>query len=205
MRRLSPGWRASGLGHGLAGFTALPFASRRVPCDARATGRAAELAARASRAPLKQPPQVRARSALRAPAGCPALLGSAQAPASPCPKPEASEVPAHQRLSANLASAPATPTYPRLSASPVSVRPGPTAAQAPMRRREAQDGRPRAQRASCSDLRQLFERSWRRQRSEFCRGPSVRASQGTLREAKGAAFEAGAAVGPGLTRQARRQ
>jgi len=101
----------------------------------------------------------------------------------PCPKPLATEVRACQRWHAQVC----------------VVRPGPLAAQAPMRCREAQGGRPRAQRASSSDWRHLFERSAQSARSELCRRPSARASQGTLRAAKGAAFEAGAARGPGLT------
>ncbi len=101
----------------------------------------------------------------------------------PCPKPLATEVRACQRWHARVC----------------VVRPGPMAAQAPMRRREAQGGRPRAQRASSSDWRHLFERSAQSARSELCRRPPARASQGTLRAAKGAAFEAGAAMGPGLT------
>jgi len=48
-----------------------------VPCDARVNGPAAELAARAVPAPLGQPPQVRSRSALRARADHPVLLGAA--------------------------------------------------------------------------------------------------------------------------------
>jgi len=48
---------------------------------------AAELAARPAAAPLKQLPPVRWRSALRARAGPPALLGTAQAPPRPPPPP----------------------------------------------------------------------------------------------------------------------
>lgn len=58
---------------------------------------------------------------------------------------------------------------------------------APVRWRGAQGVRPRAQRASWSDWRQLSERSGRSPRSEFCRGPLSRAPQRTPCAARGSA------------------
>jgi len=55
---------------------------------------------------------------------------------------------------------------------------------APLRRREAQGLRPRAQRPSTSDSPRLFERSERSERSELCGGPQDRASQGSRSEAQ---------------------
>ena len=60
---------------------------------------------------------------------------------------------------------------------------------APLRRREAQDLWPRAQRASSSDSAQLFERRERSERSEFCAGPQGRASQGSRRAAPAASVK----------------
>ena len=54
---------------------------------------------------------------------------------------------------------------------------------APGRRRAAQGSWPRAQRASLTDSAQLFERSERSERSEFCAGPRDRAAQGSRRAA----------------------
>jgi len=62
--------------------------------------------------------------------------------------------------------------------------------RAPVRRRDAQGLRPRAQRASSSCLSQLFERSARRARSEFCDRSQDRASQGTPAAGRGVALEA---------------
>jgi len=68
--------------------------------------------------------------------------------------------------------------------------------RAPVRRREAQGLRPRAQRASSSCLSQLFERSARRARSEFCDRSQDRASQGTPAAGRGVALEALPAAHP---------
>ena len=54
---------------------------------------------------------------------------------------------------------------------------------APLGRRGAEGLRPRAQRASTSDLPRLFERSERSERSELCGRPQDRAPQGSRREA----------------------
>jgi hypothetical protein len=59
-----------------------------------------------------------------------------------------------------------------------------------MRRRGAENSWPRAQRAMCSDSSRLSEHSERSERREFRDGPRVRAPEGTLRAAKGAASRA---------------
>jgi hypothetical protein len=66
------------------------------------------------------------------------------------------------------------------------VRPGPGA---PLRRRVAQNARPRAQRASSSDLSRLFERRAHSAQSELRDGPGGRATQGSRRAAVTAAVK----------------
>ena len=69
MRRVGPGRGSDGL----------PFAALRVPCDARVRGPVAQLATLTSFAALEQARRVRSRSALRARAPNPALLGASHA------------------------------------------------------------------------------------------------------------------------------
>ena len=60
---------------------------------------------------------------------------------------------------------------------------------APLERRVAQNARPRAQRASSSDLSRLFERRARSAQSELRDGPGGRATQGSHRAAVAAAVK----------------
>jgi hypothetical protein len=74
---------------------------------------------------------------------------------------------------------------------------------APRRRRAAQGWWPRAQRASLTDSAQLFERSERSERSEFCAGPRGRAAQGSRRAAPTATVKRPGLPGPTFAARAK--
>jgi hypothetical protein len=141
------------------------FAARPLRCSVDRP--AAKLASLTAFVPLKQSPQVSARSA-------PSARGR-----SPC----ASQEPPDSRPSLPgppLGHAPTTEVF-----DPTHATTGAARLRAGSRggeyrdAREAQRLRPRAQRASCTDSPRVSERSERSERSEFRGGPLARASQGT--------------------------
>lgn len=160
----------------------------RLPCGARGRGPAVELASRPSAAALRQRRRVGSRSALRARAPTPALLGDPQARRNAPPRasrgtPTRTNSPTSQRSGQPRPNAGARP------GARTGIRPG-TRGGSPRSfaaagawgrglwgRREAQRPGWRAQRASQTDPPSLSERSALRAPSEFDGATRPRASQ----------------------------
>ena len=131
----------------------------RLPCGARDRGPAVELASRPLGAALRQRRRVGSRSALRARAPTPALLGDPQARRGTPPP-----------ASRNLQDLP-------VRSDPIPLATAGAWGQGRWERREAQWPGWRAQRASKTDPPSLSERSGQRSRSEFDGATRPRASQ----------------------------
>ena len=159
------------------------FATLRLPCAARARGPAAQLATLTAFAALEHARRVRSRSALRARAPNPVLLGASHARQSlpGCPVAE------------TMVACAASNTDPVAGKVPGGAWAGRMGAAEERR----SSGRARIGRASSSDSSHLSERSERSERSELCDGPEDRAPQGTRSAAKGQPSE----PGPGSTRR----
>jgi len=164
------GGRAEGLRCVAGGFTAQPFAARRVPCGARADG-PRHNSLRGLR-PLRSD---RCRESVHE-----ARCARAHAPCAPRLRTGA---PGHtaQALGHEV------PARHRWNAKHACVRAVPLPLGAHVRRRGAQGAGRRAQRASTTDSRHLFERNARSACSELCRAPCPRAPQGSPRAARTAA------------------
>ena len=150
------------------------------PCGARSRGPVAKLAAFATLSTLKLSRRVRGRSALRARATRPALLGAAQARRRTPARGFAGSIAslwkgavALRRLDA--CAVPSSSTRHSGARKAVAGR----RAQRLCGAEQRSGSWPRAQRASSSDSSRLFERSERSERSEFARGRETRAAQGT--------------------------
>lgn len=154
-------------GGGLRRFGVSVGPQGRLPCGARVQGPAAELASRPSGATLKQLPRACGRSALRARASHPALLGDPQARHSPPPSAETNT----RHVAKGPSAAHDTGALPPFAAAAGACL------GCHWERREAQGRGRRAQRASKTDSPQLSERSALGARSEFCGATLPRASQ----------------------------
>ncbi len=146
------------------------FAALRLPCAARVRGPVAQLPPLASLTVVEQSRRVRARSALRARAPAPVLLGASHARrARPgCPVAEPVVACGLSNTDAVAGKAAGGAWAGRIGAAEEHRASG----RAPWR-------------ASSSDSSHVFERSERSERSELCDGPEDRAPQGPRSAAKG--------------------
>ena len=174
------------------------FASLRLPCAARSRGPVAQLPPFAALTVVEQARRVRSRSALRARAPSPVLLGASHArralPGCPVAETVVACVASNTDPVAGKAAGGAWAG--RIGAaeevSPDTNSPGDCLCLASGRGaspdaacKARSSGRARIWRASSSDSSHLFERSERSERSELCDGPEDRAPQGPRSAAKG--------------------